>query len=133
MASDKFEQGMALRREVLGDAYVDAALANVDDFTRDFQEYVTEMAWGATWARGGALSKKQRSLLVLAMTAALNREQEFALHVRGALRNGCTLEELRETFLQVAAYCGAPAGVSAFRTARKVLEEEGVLGQDGSA
>ena len=132
MPSEKYEAGMRVRREVLGDAYVDRATANVDDFSGDFQEFVTEMAWRSTWARGGALSKKQRSLLVLAMTAALNREHEFELHLRGAVRNGCTLDELRETFLQIAAYCGAPAGVGAFRIARRVLQEEGVLGADGA-
>jgi len=131
MPSEKYEAGMRIRREVLGDEYVDRATANVDDFGRDFQEYVTEMAWGSTWARGGALSKKQRSLLVLGMTAALNREHEFELHLRGALHNGCTVEELQETFLQIAAYCGAPAGVGAFRIARRVLQEEGVLDAEG--
>ena len=85
---------------------------------------VTETAW-ATWARDG-LARKQRSLIVLGMLAALNRPQEFELHFRGALRNGCTLDELRETLLQIAAYCGIPAGVEAFRIARRVLDEAGI-------
>ena len=122
MASELYEKGMKVRREVLGDDYVERALANVDDFTREFQQMVTEHAWGAIWTRPG-LAKKQRSLINLAMLAALNRPEEFELHFRGALKNGCTLEELKETLLQIAVYCGMPAGVAAFRIARKVLEE----------
>src|SRR5580658_2020395 len=122
MASELYEKGMKVRREVLGDEYVDRALASVDDFTREFQQMVTEHAWGAIWTRPG-LANKQRSLINLAMLAALNRPEEFELHFRGALNNGCTLEELKETLLQVAVYCGMPAGVSAFRVARKVLAE----------
>jgi 4-carboxymuconolactone decarboxylase len=122
MASELYDKGMKVRREVLGDEYVDRALASIDDFTREFQQMVTEHAWGAIWTRPG-LAKKQRSLINLAMLAALNRPEEFELHFRGALNNGCTLEELKETLLQVAVYCGMPAGVSAFRIARKVLAE----------
>ena len=122
MASELYEKGMKVRREVLGDDYVDRALANVDDFTREFQQMVTEHAWGAIWTRPG-LAKKQRSLINLAMLAALNRPEEFELHFRGALKNGCTREELKETLLQIAVYCGMPAGVAAFRIARKVLAE----------
>jgi 4-carboxymuconolactone decarboxylase len=122
MASELYEKGMKVRREVLGEDYVDRALASVDDFTREFQQMVTEHAWGAIWTRPG-LAKKQRSLINLAMLAALNRPEEFELHFRGALNNGCTLEELKETLLQIAVYCGMPAGVSAFRVARKVLTE----------
>ncbi len=122
MASDLYDKGMKLRREVLGDEYVDRSLAGVDDFNREFQQMVTENAWGAIWARPG-LSKKQRSLLNLGMLAALNRPEEFELHFRGALKNGCTIEELKETLLQIAVYCGMPAGVSAFRVAKKVLAE----------
>jgi 4-carboxymuconolactone decarboxylase len=122
MASDLYDKGMKLRREVLGDDYVDRSLAGVDDFNREFQQMVTEHAWGAIWARPG-LSKKQRSLLNLGMLAALNRPEEFELHFRGALKNGCTVEELKETLLQIAVYCGMPAGVSAFRVAKKVLAE----------
>ena len=122
MPSEKFERGLKVRREVLGDEYVDRALANADDFSRDFQEMVTETAWG-TWARDG-LERKQRSLNVLCILAALNRPQEFELHLRGALRNGCSMDELRETFMQIAAYVGAPAGIEAFRIARRVFAEE---------
>ena len=122
MASELYDKGMKLRREVLGDEYVDRSLAGVDDFNREFQQMVTEHAWGTIWARPG-LSKKQRSLLNLAMLAALNRPEEFELHFRGALRNGCTLEELKETLLQIAVYCGMPAGVASFRIAKKVLAE----------
>ena len=122
MPSEKFERGLKVRREVLGDEYVDRALANADDFSRDFQEMVTETAWG-TWARDG-LERKQRSLNVLCILAALNRPQEFELHLRGALRNGCSMDELRETFMQIAAYVGAPAGVEAFRIARRVFAED---------
>ena len=122
MPSEKYDRGLKVRREVLGDEYVDRALANADDFSRDFQEMVTETAWG-TWARDG-LERKQRSLNVLCILAALNRPQEFELHLRGALRNGCSMDELRETFMQIAAYVGAPAGVEAFRIARRVFAEE---------
>jgi 4-carboxymuconolactone decarboxylase len=122
MASELYDKGMKIRREVMGDDYVDRALASVDDFNREFQQMVTEHAWGAIWARPG-LSRKQRSLINLSMLAALNRPEEFELHFRGALKNGCTLEELKETLLQIAVYCGMPAGVSAFRIARKVLDE----------
>lgn len=122
MPSEKFERGLKVRREVLGDEYVDRALANADDFSRDFQEMVTETAW-STWARDG-LERKQRSLNVLCILAALNRPQEFELHLRGALRNGCSMDELRETFMQIAAYVGAPAGVEAFRIARRVFAED---------
>jgi 4-carboxymuconolactone decarboxylase len=122
MASELYEKGMKVRREVLGDDYVDRALESVDDFNREFQQMVTEHAWGAIWTRPG-LAKKQRSLINLAMLAALNRPEEFELHFRGALKNGCTREELKETLLQIAVYCGMPAGVAAFRIARKVLAE----------
>jgi 4-carboxymuconolactone decarboxylase len=123
---DLYEKGMAVRRQVLGDAYVDKAAANIDDFNRDFQRIVTEYCWGEVWARQ-VLSNKQRSLNNLCIIAALNRAAEFEIHVRGALRNGCTPAEIRDTLIQVAVYAGIPAGVEAFRIARKVLIEEGVL------
>jgi 4-carboxymuconolactone decarboxylase len=126
MDQDRHDGGMKVRRQVLGDAYVDKATANVDDFTRDFQRIVTEYCWGEVWTRQ-VLTNKQRSLNNLCMIAALNRAAEFELHVRGALRNGCTAEEIRDTLIQVAIYAGIPAGVEAFRIARKVLQEEGVL------
>ena len=123
---DLYERGMAVRRQVLGDAYVDKAATNVDDFNRDFQRIVTEYCWGEVWTRQ-VLSNKQRSLNNLCIIAALNRAAEFEIHVRGALRNGCTPAEIRDTLIQVAVYAGIPAGVEAFRIARKVLIEEGVL------
>ena len=121
-----YNKGMTVRRQVLGDAYVDKATSDVDDFNRDFQRLVTEYCWGEVWTRS-VLSNKQRSLNNLCMIAALNRGAEFELHVRGALRNGCTPEEIRDALVQVAIYAGIPAGVEAFRIARKVLREEGVL------
>ena len=121
-----YQRGMAVRRQVLGDAYVDKATASVDDFNREFQRIVTEYCWGEVWTRQ-VLSNKQRSLNNLCIIATLNRAAEFELHVRGALRNGCTPEEIRDTLIQVAVYAGIPAGVEAFRIARKVLIEEGAL------
>lgn len=120
------DQGMAVRRQVLGDTYVDRATSNMDDFNRDFQRIVTEYCWGEVWTRQ-VLTNKQRSLNNLCIIATLNRAAEFELHVRGAIRNGCTLEEIRDTLIQVAVYAGIPAGVEAFRIARKVLIEEGLL------
>ena len=121
------DNGMKVRRQVLGDAYVDKAMANVDDFNEDFQRLVVQYCWGEVWTRQ-VLTNKQRSLNNLCMIAALNRAAEFEIHVRGALRNGCTPEEIRDTLIQVAIYAGIPAGVEAFRIARKVLLEEGMLG-----
>ncbi len=127
MADDLYSKGMAVRRQVLGDAYVDRATATVDDFNRDFQRIVTEYCWGEVWTRQ-VLTNKQRSLNNLCIIATLNRAAEFEIHVRGALRNGCTPEEIRDTLIQVTIYAGVPAGVEAFRIARKVLSEEGALG-----
>jgi 4-carboxymuconolactone decarboxylase len=123
MPDELYDKGMAIRREVLGDEYVDRASANIDDFNRDFQRMVTEFCWGGVWGREG-LSRKQRSLNNLCMLTALNRPHELETHLRGALRNGCTAEEIRETLMQAAVYAGIPAGVDAFRIARKVLDEE---------
>lgn len=123
---DLYEKAMKVRRQVLGDEYVDRATASIDDFNRDFQRIVTEYCWGEVWTRQ-VLSNKQRSLNNLCIIATLNRAAEFELHVRGALRNGCTPDEIRDTLIQVAIYAGIPAGVEAFRIARKVLLEEGVL------
>ena len=120
------EKGMAVRRQVLGDAYVDKATANIDDFNRDFQRILTEYCWGEVWTRQ-VLTNKQRSLNNLCIIATLNRAAEFEMHVRGALKNGCTPSEIRDTLIQVAVYAGIPAGVEAFRIARKVLTEEGAL------
>ena len=104
---------------------MERALARADDFDREFQELVTEYCWGASWGRG-VLSRKQRSLNNLCMLSALNRPAEFKLHFRAALGNGCTLYELKDTLLQIAVYCGVPAGVGAFRLAREVLDEDGI-------
>jgi 4-carboxymuconolactone decarboxylase len=112
----------AARREVLGDAYVDAALAGADPATIEFQEYLTSMAWGV-WAREGALSRRDRSLLVLAMTAALGRMEEFRLHAGATVRTGVTDDELDELVLQIAAYCGGPAGVAARRAIGEMRAE----------
>jgi 4-carboxymuconolactone decarboxylase len=122
MPSEQYEIGLKIRKEVLGEEHVEKALASADDFNRDFQELVTDYCWGGVWGRG-VLSKKQHSLNNLCMLAALNREPEFEMHFRGALRNGCSREELRDTLIQIAVYCGIPAGVEAFRIARKVLAE----------
>ena len=121
-----YEKGMAMRRKVLGDAYVDKATSNVDDFNREFQRIVTEYCWGEVWTRS-VLTNKQRSLNNLCIIATLNRAAEFELHVRGALRNGCTPDEIRDTLIQVSVYAGIPAGVEAFRIARKVLVEENAV------
>jgi len=125
MSKEQFEAGLKCRKEVLGEAYVDASLAKADDFNRDFQQMVTEYCWGGTWGRG-ILSKQQRSILNLGMLAALNRGQEFKLHFKGAMTNGLSLEELREILIQIAVYCGIPAGIEAFRLAREVLAAEGI-------
>jgi len=123
MASSLFDQGLAVRKAVLGAEYVEASIKSADDFNRPLQELVTEYCWGAVWTREG-LPRKTRSLLNLAMLATLNRPHELELHLRGALRNGCTKDEIREVLLQVAIYAGVPAAVDAFRTARKVLAED---------
>ena len=117
-----YDAGLAARREVLGEQYVNAALDGADDFNRDFQALITEYCWGVCWGNE-VLDRKQRSLLNLGMLAALGRSHEFALHFKGALRNGCTPEELRETLTQITIYCGVPAGVESFRIARRVLAE----------
>ncbi len=126
MNQDLFDRGLKLRREVLGAEYVDASIANADDFNRPMQELVTQFAWGEIWNRPG-LDRRTRSLLNLAMITALNRPHELELHVRGAVNNGVTKEEMREVFLQTAVYCGMPAALDSFRIARKVLKEMGTL------
>ena len=122
MSSDKFDAGLKVRKEVLGEEYVENALKNVDDFNRPMQELVTEYCWGTIWTRDG-LPKKTRSLLNLAMLTALNRPHEVRAHVLGALNNGCSRDEIMETFLQAAVYCGVPAGIDSFRTAKAVFAE----------
>jgi 4-carboxymuconolactone decarboxylase len=119
---DRFQTGLRIRREVLGAEYVDRALENADDFSREFQELVTEYCWGAGWG-GSTLTRRDRSLLNLAMLGAMGRAEEFKLHLRGALNNGCTKDEIRETLVQLTIYAGIPAGVEAFRLARSVFAE----------
>jgi len=122
VSGDRFEQGLAVRRAVLGEEYVNRAIEQADDFTRPLQELVTEYCWGTVWTRPG-LSRKMRSMINLAMISALNRPHELKLHVKGALRNGCTREEIREVLLQVAIYCGVPAAVDSFRVAVEAFKE----------
>lgn len=124
MMNDLYEHGLKIRKAVLGADYVEAALAGADEFGQAMQELTTEYCWGWTWGRKG-LPKKTRSLLNLAMLSALNRHHEFKVHVRGALRNGVTKDEIRETLLQVAIYCGIPAGVESFRLAKEAFVEHG--------
>lgn len=119
-----YEAGLAVRREVLGEEYVDRALANADDFSLPFQEFITEHCWGDIWTRPG-LPRQTRSLLNVAILTALSKPAELELHVRGALRNGCTREEIFETLLQATVYCGVPAGVEAMRAAQRALAERG--------
>jgi 4-carboxymuconolactone decarboxylase len=126
MTDSKFDEGMAARRRVLGDEYVDRAFAGLDSFNREFQETVTEYCWGGVWARS-VLTDKQRSLNNLCILSALNRSHEFKTHLRAAIGNGCTLEEIRDTLLQVSVYAGVPAGVEAFRLAREVLDDLGIV------
>ena len=118
---ERYEQGMAVRRAVLGDAHVDRALAARTPFTEELQELITRHAWGEIWTRPG-LPRHTRSLLTMAMLIALHRDEELRLHVRGALANGVTVEEMKELILQVAIYCGVPAAHSASRVVAEVLE-----------
>lgn len=124
MTDKLFEEGLQVRKEVLGSEYVDKSLAAADDFMMVFQEHVTKYCWGNVWTREG-LTRKERSLLNLAMLSSLNRGAELKLHIRGALNNGVTREEIQEVFLQVAVYAGVPAGLEAFKIAREVFAEAG--------
>lgn len=129
-SKERYEIGLKIRKEVLGAEYVERSLANADEFSRPFQEIVTEYCWGGSWGRG-VLSKQQRSILNLGMLAALGRSEEFKLHFKGALTNGVSREELREVLIQIAVYCGIPAGVESFRLARQALAEvDGKTGGD---
>ena len=119
---DIHDKGMAIRRAVVGSEYVDKSLATMDDFNRDLQHLVTEYCWGAVWGRPG-LERRERSILNLGMLIALNRGSELKLHVRGALNNGISREEISEIILQTAIYCGVPAGLEATRIAREVFAE----------
>jgi len=138
-SQQQFDAGLAVRRAVLGDAYVDRSLASMDDFTRDMQELVTEYCWGRVWTRDG-LSHATRSMLNLAMLTALNRPHELALHVRGAINNGLSKEQIREVFLQCAIYAGVPAALESFKVAESIFAEidaaganVGAAGGDGGA
>ena len=117
-----FERGLQIRKEVVGEEYVDRALANAGEFGRDFQEFLTEYCWGASWGRD-ALSRRDRSLLNLVLLGALGRANEFRTHVRGALRNGVTRDEISDALIHLSVYAGVPAGVEAFRIAGEVLAE----------
>lgn len=117
-----FDTGLKIRTSVLGAAHVERSLNEVDDFNRDLQQIVTGFAWGEVWSRPG-LSLRERSLLTLAFLTALNRPHELETHLNGALNNGCTKEQIREVFLHAGVYCGFPAAVDAFRTARRVFKE----------
>jgi len=121
-ADERVEEGMQVRREVLGAEHVDRSLAQVSDFSRPLQEWVTRACWGDVWSRPD-LDRRTRSLLNLAMLTALNRSHELAVHVRGAVNNGVTPDEIREVFLQAAIYVGVPAGMESFRVAQRVLAE----------
>jgi 4-carboxymuconolactone decarboxylase len=122
MNKELFEIGLQIRRDVLGAEYVDKSISQADDFNRPLQELVTEYCWGAVWSRPG-ISRKMRSLINLAMLTALNRPHEVKLHLKAALNNGCSKEEIMEVLLQTAIYCGVPAAVDSFRLAREVFSE----------
>ena len=122
--SAMWDKGLKLRREVLGAEYVDKSVANANDFTQAFQEITTEWCWGYAWSRPG-LDKKTRSMLNLAMLTALNRAPELKLHVRGAITNGVSVDEIREILVHATIYCGVPAGLDAFKAANEVLTEMG--------
>ena len=124
---ESYQQGLKVRREVLGRDHVDRSLAQVSEFARPMQELVTEYCWGVVWSRNG-LERKVRSLLNLAMLTALNRTHEFAVHVRGALANGANVAEIQETLLQTAIYAGVPAALESFRIADAILKEEAERG-----
>jgi 4-carboxymuconolactone decarboxylase len=124
MSDEAFERGMKIRREVLGDEHVDRAIERTTDLTRDFQELITRYAWGDTWSRPG-LDRRTRSCITLMALIALGREEELAMHLRAAIRNGLTREEITEVLLHSAIYCGVPAANGAFAVAQRVLDAPG--------
>jgi 4-carboxymuconolactone decarboxylase len=126
MSDDVFERGMEVRREVLGDEHVDEAIRRTTQLTADFQSFITRYAWGEVWSRPG-LDRRTRSCITLTALIALNRPEELEMHLRAALRNGLTADEIREVLLQSAVYCGVPAANSAFAIARRVLGESDSL------
>ena len=121
MDKDVYDRGLAMRRQVLGSEYVDRALKSADDFNRDFQRIVTQYCWGEAWG-DDTLTPRERSILNLGMIASLGKMEEFQTHVRGALTNGLTPNEIRAVLTQIAVYCGIPAGVDCFRHAKPVIE-----------
>jgi len=123
MSDDAYERGMEVRREVLGDEHVDKAIGSTTELTADFQSFITRYAWGEIWARPG-LDRKTRSCITLTALVALNRQEELEMHVRAALRNGLTPDEIREVLLHCAVYCGVPAANAAFAIAKRVLEDD---------
>lgn len=122
MRSEKFERGLQVRKAVVGEEYVTEALASADEFTRDLQDFVTEACWGQVWTRPG-LDLQTRSMITMAILVATNKYTELKAHVRGALRNGCTPEEIKEVFLHCFVYCGVPSSLEAFRAAQPVIDE----------
>ena len=120
MDKERYDRGLEIRKAVLGAEYVEKSLKSADDFNRPMQELSTEYCWGAVWGREG-LTRKERSLVNLAMISALNRPNELKIHVQGAIRNGLTKEQIREVLMQVAIYCGVPAGMDSFRIAKEAL------------
>lgn len=122
MTSEKFEKGLRIRRRVLGDEYVERALSSATDFTMPLQKMVTENAWGGVWSEG-VIPDRTRSLITIAILASTKASTELKGHVRGALRNGCTVEEIQDVLLHCTVYCGAPAGVEAFRAANEAITE----------
>lgn len=122
MSDNKFEQGLKIRKQVLGDAYVEKSINNADDFNLPLQKLVTEYCWGEVWGNDD-LTKQQRSMINLAMISALNRPHELKLHVKGALRNGLSKDTIRGVLMQVAIYCGVPAAVDSFRIAKEAIQE----------
>jgi 4-carboxymuconolactone decarboxylase len=124
--SDQFKKGLEVRRAVLGAEYVDGGLAKADDFMMAFQRITTEWCWGYAWTRPG-LDRRTRSMLNLAMLTALSKPAELKLHVKGALANGVTIDEIKEILLHATVYCGIPAGLDAFKAAHEVLKTEGAL------
>lgn len=121
MKSEKYKEGMKVRREVLGDEYVDRAILNATDFTKPLQDLVTENCWGEVWTKD-IIPNKTRSLITIGILSALKANVEIKGHVLGALRNGCTKEEIQDVLLQCTVYCGVPAGIDSFRAAKEVIE-----------
>ena len=125
MKDELYEKGLASRKKVLSSEYVDKAINKADSFNKEFQELITKYCWGEIWTKT-TLTDKQRSMNNLCMLSALNKWHEFSIHFRGAIKNGCTLEELKDVLLQITVYCGVPCGVEAFRHAREIIEEDGL-------